>query len=92
MAEKQTVNILTIHTTLPLIISATVTSKYVQYMELQNVCLRYSCILGSELEKIKETSFTINVKINDDLYQTQYISNGSKISNPFFYRRHRIQK
>jgi len=62
------------------------------YMELHNVSFHYSCIQRSGLGKIKETSFTINVKIIDDLYQTQHISNGSKISNSFFYGRQRIQK
>jgi len=62
------------------------------YMELRNVSLHYSCIQRSGLDKIQETSFTINVKITDNLYQTQHISNGSQISNSFFYGRKRIQK
>lgn len=62
------------------------------HMELDNVCLHYSCTQRSGLGKIKETSFTINKKITDDLYQTQHISNGSKVSKSFFYGRKRIQK
>jgi len=61
-------------------------------MELHNVRLHYSYIQRSGLGKMKETSFTINVKITDNLYQTKHISNGSKISNSFYYGRKRIQK
>jgi hypothetical protein len=56
------------------------------YTELHNVYLHYSCIQRSGLGKIKKKQFTINVKITDDLYQTQHISNGSKINNSFFYK------